>query len=169
MLHALILACASGTTTTPPLAPTPEPPPTQQATPAALSSVEYHFQDASVPPPYHRSITIRVSLDSVDYVIDSYGDVVAEAHAPGSQATLDQAIAAYQAAGFALLPPSTEPECTGGTSQSVKVKQGKPDRLLRYPVRLWRQRDRSDRRHEGLCPGHQSLGSRTHGPQPVTL
>ena len=124
MLHALILACASGTTTTPPLAPTPEPPPAQQATPAALSSVEYHFQDASVPPPYHRSVTIRVSLDSVDYVVDSYGDVVAEAHAPGSQATLDQAIAAYQAAGFALLPPSTEPGCTGGTSHSVKVEQG---------------------------------------------
>jgi hypothetical protein len=124
LLHALILACASGTTTTPPLAPTPEPTPAQQATPAVLSSVEYHFQDASVPPPYHRSVTIHVSLDSVDYVIDSYGDVVAEAHAPGSQATLDQAIAAYQAAGFALLPPATEPECTGGTSQSVKVKQG---------------------------------------------
>ncbi|MFT5582588.1 MAG: hypothetical protein ACI9VR_000164 [Cognaticolwellia sp.] len=120
MLLALILACASATTTTPPPTPAPEPPPT----PASLTAVEYHFQDSSVPPPSHRSVTVSVSLDSVDYVVDSYGDIVAQAHAPGSQATLDQAVAAYRAAGFALTPPSTEPGCSGGTSRSVKVKQG---------------------------------------------
>jgi hypothetical protein len=91
---------------------------------AGITAVPFHFQDSSVPPPHHRSVTVKVSLRSVDYVVDSYGDIVAEAHAPGSQATLDQAIAAYEAAGFALTPPSTEPGCTGGTSRSVKVEQG---------------------------------------------
>lgn len=130
MLLALILACASANSSATPPAPTPEPPPAPEVTtpdqgsPATISAVEYHFQDSSVPPPSHRSVTVNVSLESVDYVVDSYGDVVAEAHAPGSQATLDQAIAAFEAAGFALTPPSVAPGCSGGTSRSVKVEQG---------------------------------------------
>lgn len=135
MLLALILACASTTTTpvTPEPAPTPEPSPEPasvvedgaEAAPAAagITAVHYHFRDASVPPPHHRSVTVRVSLESVDYVIDSYGDIIGEAHAPGSQETLDKAIAAYEAAKFKPAP-SEEPGCTGGTSRSVRVEQG---------------------------------------------
>lgn len=134
MLLALILACASTASPTGTPAPTPETapevlpvpkaPPVLGAPQAVISSVEYHFQDSSVPPPSHRSVTIQVSLESVDYVVDSYGDIVAQSHGPGSQATLDQAIAAYQAAGFALTPPTGQPACAGGTSRSVKVAQG---------------------------------------------
>lgn len=122
MLLALILACASAT----PVPATPDPAPDASApevNTAGITSVRYHFQDASVPPPHHRSVTVTVSLESVDYVIDSYGDIISEAHAPGSQETLDKAIAAYEAANFKPAP-SKEPGCTGGTSRSVRVEQG---------------------------------------------
>ncbi len=129
MLLALILACASANSSATPPAPTPEPPPTPEVTTPAheaqVTAVEYHFQDSSVPPPSHRSVTIRVSAESADYVVDSYGDVVAEAHAPSDQATLDKAIAAYEAAGFKPTPASREPGCSGGTSRSVTVEQAR--------------------------------------------
>ena len=125
MLLAFILACSTASS----VPPTPTPPPTLEVTTptpeARVTALEYHFQDASVPPPSHRSVTLRVSAESVDTVIDSYGDVIAEAHAPSDQATLDQAIAAFEAAQFKPTPASTEPGCTGGTSRSVTVEQAR--------------------------------------------
>lgn len=129
MLLALILACSTATTPAAPPAPTPQAPPASEVTTppaeARITAVEYHFQDASVPPPSHRSVTLRVSAESADAVIDSYGEVVAEAHGPSDQATLDKAIAAFEAAQFKPTPASREPACTGGTSRSVTVEQAR--------------------------------------------
>lgn len=40
--------------------------------------IVYHFQDASVPPPYHRSYVITVREGESHVVVDSYGDVLAD-------------------------------------------------------------------------------------------
>ena len=38
----------------------------------------YNYQDSSVPPEYHRSYTIEISKDSLNLVVDSYGDIINE-------------------------------------------------------------------------------------------
>ena len=45
-----------------------------------LKEVYYHFGDASVPPPDHRSYTLQVKKDAIDVTIDSYGEILAQHH-----------------------------------------------------------------------------------------
>ena len=44
----------------------------------AIHKITYHFGDASVPPPDHRSYVITVTKDNVGIIVDSYGEVLAE-------------------------------------------------------------------------------------------
>ena len=46
------------------------------------ATVTYEFHDASVPPPYHRSVTLTVTKADSRIVIDSYGDVLADEQVP---------------------------------------------------------------------------------------
>ena len=48
----------------------------------ASATVEYHYQDSSVPPEYHRSYTLTVTQGEADLVVDSYGDVLHDETAP---------------------------------------------------------------------------------------
>lgn len=43
----------------------------------ALTLFHYHFQDASLPPPFHRSYSIRVDSNQVQVWVYSYGDTLA--------------------------------------------------------------------------------------------
>lgn len=43
-----------------------------------FSDLEYHFQDASVPPQYHRSYTITANAKKGHVSVDSYGTILAE-------------------------------------------------------------------------------------------
>ena len=42
------------------------------------ATVTYAFTDSSVPPQYHRSVTLTVTRDEAHIVVDSYGDVLAD-------------------------------------------------------------------------------------------
>lgn len=44
--------------------------------PKNIDKIEYHFQDASVSPEYHRSYTWIVNPNSVQYILDSYGTIL---------------------------------------------------------------------------------------------
>ena len=88
-----------------------------------IDKLVLHFQDASVPPPYHRSYTITVTPSSIVKVVDSYGTIVSESKAR------------FQAADFNLLVDgllklkikSGAPAgdgCTGGTGRSIKLLAG---------------------------------------------
>lgn len=46
------------------------------------ATVTYAFQDASVPPQYHRSVTLTVTKSDSRIVVDSYGDVLADEQVP---------------------------------------------------------------------------------------
>ncbi len=85
--------------------------------------ITYQFNDASVPPEYHRSYRITVSKDDASIVVDSYGDVL-------SQATVDTPDWAWDAlsdgvARVAMLESSNAQDgCVGGTSVDVTVLAG---------------------------------------------
>lgn len=46
------------------------------------ATVTYAFHDASVPPQYHRSVTLTVNRTESRIVVDSYGDVLADERQP---------------------------------------------------------------------------------------
>jgi hypothetical protein len=85
--------------------------------------VTYAYRDASVPPAFHRSVTLTVSRDTSRIVVDSYGDVLADARVatpPAVWAALGASI--DQVSSLAPTPPGEG--CAGGTGRSVKVVSG---------------------------------------------
>lgn len=43
-----------------------------------ITQLIYRYQDAAVPPPYHRSIDIRIDAEKITLVVDSYGSILAK-------------------------------------------------------------------------------------------
>ncbi len=85
--------------------------------------VTYAFFDSSVPPQYHRSITLTVTRDDAHIVVDSYGDVLADKHVPtpaGVWATLGETLPTVQ--DLTVTDPGQG--CTGGTGIDLTVVAG---------------------------------------------
>lgn len=86
-----------------------------------LEQFTYAFGDASVPPPFHRSYTIVVLQDSINVIVDSYGDTLAQKGYPMpkegfnviADALVKHKIAKCQA------KKKKQMLCTGGTTQSI--------------------------------------------------
>lgn len=86
----------------------------------ADATVVYAFRDSSVPPQYHRSVTLTVTADEARIVIDSYGDVLADERAPtppGVWQQLGDTLPALEA----LEVADAGEGCVGGTSVEVTV------------------------------------------------
>ena len=85
--------------------------------------VTYAFRDSSVPPPYHRSVTLTVTRDESRLVIDSYGDVLADesvATAPEVWAALGDSLATVSS----LEADAAGEGCVGGTGMDLRVASG---------------------------------------------
>ncbi len=84
------------------------------------ATVTYAFQDASVPPQYHRSVTLTVTREDARIVVDSYGDVLADERVPTPPAvwaTLGETLPAVEG----LTAADPEEGCTGGTGLRLTV------------------------------------------------
>jgi hypothetical protein len=86
----------------------------------ALTLFHYHFQDASVPPPSHRSYSIRVDSNHVQVWVYRYGDTLATETYPLPDSAL-------QRIGQALLDNGIKKhkikkkikDCTGGVGHEI--------------------------------------------------
>jgi hypothetical protein len=99
------------------------------AAPTALPDdavVTYAFHDASVPPSYHRSVTLTVTKDQAHIVVDSYGQVLADVTAAvpaAAWSTMSGQVAQLRATQVA----SPDAGCAGGTSIDLTVASGGDD------------------------------------------
>ena len=87
-----------------------------------ITKIVYSFKDASVPPQYHRSYTITVTRDHYHIIVDSYGDILAEATIDMSEQIMDKLvkyIETYQIKERDYKRDSTI--CSGGASKSLTV------------------------------------------------
>jgi hypothetical protein len=113
----LLLGVAAGCSSTPPV------------TTGSLPDdavVTYAFHDASVPPAYHRSVTLTVTKGESRIVVDSYGEVLADQKAPTTAAVwaaLGGTLASVN--GITVVEPSAG--CVGGTGIDVTVSSGRQD------------------------------------------
>ncbi|PLX07756.1 MAG: hypothetical protein C0596_10050 [Marinilabiliales bacterium] len=86
------------------------------------TEVVYHFEDSSVPPKYHRSYTISINENSMNVVVDSYGDILADTTISISKDQyndiLDYAIECNLSNKTRV---NKEDDCTGGTSKSLSI------------------------------------------------
>ena len=91
------------------------------------ATVVYAFGDSSVPPAYHRSVTLTVKANETTIAVDSYGDVLAEESAATPAQVWQQLGDTLPAlASLEVEPP--QQGCVGGTTLRVTVST--PDEEL---------------------------------------
>jgi hypothetical protein len=91
-----------------------------------FDEIVYRFQDASVPPAYHRSVTITVQRGTILRVVDSYGDEIERHEARLDEQHFRELVALFTEAGVRSREPGDDnlAGCTGGTSESIRLSHG---------------------------------------------
>ena len=98
----------------------------------ATATLVYRFNDASVPPEYHRSYTLTADAASANLIVDSYGDVLHDVTEQIEddvwQRTLDAAAA------LSNVTDVTSEGCAGGTSEEIRVLDDDDQALIDVEV-----------------------------------
>ena len=87
------------------------------------ATITYRFGDSSVPPEYHRSFEITVTIDKVLVVVDSYGDVLADESVELDSDVWEELQDTFESV-QGLDVERGDIGCTGGTSRSLLVEDG---------------------------------------------
>jgi hypothetical protein len=87
-----------------------------------VTKILYRFQDASVPPQYHRSYAITVTGGKVRIVVDSYGDILADAAYAVSDRQMKELVESLKPHRIRQVNFEHEKsKCSGGTSRTITV------------------------------------------------
>ena len=90
--------------------------------PKNIDKIEYHFQDASVAPEYHRSYTWIVTPEKIQYLLDSYGTIIKDTTIEISNFKWEQCKTAFLNCGIKNQKPTEAmPGCTGGTGVTIRT------------------------------------------------
>ena len=88
----------------------------------------YSFQDASVPPEYHRSYSIILSDKNYRFVVDSYGETIKDTTIvlPNQNKKIKQTLRAFKKGQIKNVKRSkTDNGCSGGNGEAIKIiKEG---------------------------------------------
>jgi hypothetical protein len=88
---------------------------------ASVDRVVWHYGDASVPPPHHRSYSITVTRSEVYCVVDSYVDHIAKSRRKLDSAPIPALMAVFRSAGINEGPAWQGDQPTGCTSRSIQL------------------------------------------------
>lgn len=87
-----------------------------------ISEIIFHFEDSSVPPEDHRSYTITANSDTIQIIVDSYGDIISDSSFVFSSKNMDILIEAIKDTQLKNKRMTEDKKgCTGGTSKSITV------------------------------------------------
>jgi len=94
----------------------------------ATATLVYRFNDASVPPEYHRSYTLTADSESAHLVVDSYGDVLHDVTEPNDADRWQRVLDASEA--LSNDTDVTTEACAGGTSEELQVLDGQDQAVI---------------------------------------
>lgn len=92
----------------------------------------YDFQDASVPPPYHRSYTIRVTAEQVYFAISDYSQILSKDSLVLTRAAYDSFATAINDLHIKNRKEVIQEGCTGGTSDKLDLYRGSSKEVRGY-------------------------------------
>lgn len=92
----------------------------------------YNFQDASVPPPYHRSYTIRVTAEQVYFAISDYSQILSKDSLVLTRAAYDSFATAINNLHIKNRKEVIQEGCTGGTSDKLDLYRGSSKEVRGY-------------------------------------
>jgi hypothetical protein len=85
----------------------------------SFDRIEYHFQDASVPPQYHRSYSYILTSSTFRYVVDSYGDIISDTTVSIPDGKWEKVQGMFSKAISYKKQKESQPGCTGGHGESI--------------------------------------------------
>lgn len=88
------------------------------------TKVTYKFNDASVPPSYHRSFVIELTNEKINFRVDSYGDTLVDTSFKISNKRFNELTLKFNKVELSIDPTkntNSEPVCTGGTSEDLTI------------------------------------------------
>jgi hypothetical protein len=86
---------------------------------AAITEITYYFGDASVPPDYHRSYTVTVTVYKVRIVVDCYGEILADKEYVITSLQFDDLKKSLEKHSIRNLTSINDENCSGGTSERI--------------------------------------------------
>ncbi|MCK4658983.1 MAG: hypothetical protein KAV82_05625 [Phycisphaerae bacterium] len=93
----------------------------------AIREITYSFGDSSVPPEYHRSYTITVTIDTARVVIDSYGDILADEEYEITEEQFADIKNSLETNNIRNCTRDENDGCAGGTSEGVSCSDGQSE------------------------------------------
>jgi len=84
-----------------------------------INKIIYRFEDASVPPEYHRSYTITLMPEKLFIVVDSYGTMIAEKEFRIEKKQYDDIVSSLLKNNIRKQSLTAHDGCTGGTAETV--------------------------------------------------
>jgi len=94
-------------------------------TSSGIKEITYHFGDASVPPDYHRSYTITVTVEAVRIVVDSYGNILTDKTYKITSEKFNDIKKSLERNKIRNCTLDDDQGCTGGTSESISYMDHK--------------------------------------------
>jgi len=85
----------------------------------SIKEITYRFQDASVPPEYHRSYTVTIDKGKLKITVDRYGDILAEKEYRIEKNQFEGLIASLKKNKIKRTELGGDDGCTGGTSEII--------------------------------------------------
>jgi len=85
----------------------------------AFDKIEYHYQDASVPPPHHRSYSYILTRESFQFIVDAYGTVIKDTILPMPEGKWEKIQGMFGKAVSNKKHKTNSPGCTGGHGESI--------------------------------------------------
>ena len=82
------------------------------------ATISYRYRDSSVPPPGHRSYTLKVDSEISELTFDAYGDLLGEQSLTTVPGSLEEVLNRLSNSD---LPEKSDPGCVGGPSYTFKV------------------------------------------------
>lgn len=90
-----------------------------QNSPSQYTKFVYKFHDSSVPPEYHRSFTITVTHNTIEKMVDSYGDTISYEKKEIESEKFSALKKIVTEAEISNCTTSGKDNCTGGTGISI--------------------------------------------------
>ena len=85
----------------------------------SIKEITYRFQDASVPPEYHRSYTITIDKGRLKITVDRYGEILTEKEYRIEKNQFEGLIASLKENKIKKAELGGDDGCTGGTSEII--------------------------------------------------
>jgi len=78
----------------------------------------YQFLDSSVPPQYHRSYSITVNSNNVQFVVDSYGEILLNETYTINQTQFNDFVKQISSCKLRIKKLKGDGDCNGGTAET---------------------------------------------------